>query len=83
MQTLLSICVGAVFGGFGGLLVLILWPLLFPLSLQGSSLGEDSAPIAFLVFFVSFAVPGFLLIQRLTRRHVRKDAPNTGRMLFR
>jgi TRAP-type C4-dicarboxylate transport system permease small subunit len=79
-QRLLSISVGAVFGGFGGLLVLIFWPLLFPLSLQNSTWGEDSAPIAFLAFFICFSVTGFLFVQRLTRTYVRKDCPSTGRI---
>jgi hypothetical protein len=46
MASLLSIFVGPMFGGFGGLFVLILWLLLFPLSLQGSSWEEDWAPTA-------------------------------------
>jgi hypothetical protein len=69
-------------GGFGGLLVAIFWPLLFPLSLRGSSRGEDAVAIAFLAFFFSFAVPGFLLCRRLTRKYVREDAGSTGQVLF-
>jgi hypothetical protein len=70
-------------GGFGGLLVAIFWPLLFPLSLRGSGAGEDAVGIAFLVLFLSFAVLGFLLCRRLTRKYVREEAGNTGRVLFR
>ena len=82
-RNLISIWVGAVFGGFGGLLVAVFWPLLFPLSLQRSSRGEDAVGIAFLVFYLSVAVPGFLVCRRLTRKYIREDAGNTGRVLFR
>jgi hypothetical protein len=71
------------FGGFGGLLVAIFWPLWFPLRLEGSSRGEDAVGIAFLVFFVSFAVVGFLLCRKLIRKWVREEPENTGRILFR
>jgi hypothetical protein len=56
---------------------------LFPQSLQGSSRGEDTVAIAFLVLFVSFAVTGFLLFRKLTRKYLREDASRTGRLLFR
>jgi hypothetical protein len=82
-RNLLSVLVGAMFGGLGGLLVLVFWPLLFPLSLQGSSAGEDAVGIAFLVFYLSFAVPGFLVCRRLTRKYIREAAGTTGRVLFR
>jgi hypothetical protein len=82
-RNLLCIWVGAMLGGLGGLLVAIFWPLLFPLSLRGSSRGEDATAIALLVFFLSFAVPGFLLCRRLTRKYVREDAASTGKVLFR
>jgi serine/threonine protein kinase len=81
-RNLLSICVGVICGGFGGLVVAIFWPLLFPLSLQGSSWG-DAVGIAFLVFFLSFAMTGFLLCRKLTGKHLREDASSTGRLLFR
>lgn len=82
-RNLLSVWVGATFGGFGGLLVLIFWPLLFPLSLRGSSRGEDAVGvIAFSAFFLLFAVPGFLLCQKRTRKYVRNDAAS-GHVLFR
>jgi hypothetical protein len=82
-RNLLSISVGVIFGGFGGLLVAIFWPLLFTESLQGSSLGEDSVGMAFLVFSLSFAVAGFLLCRKLTAKYIREDASSTGRLLFR
>jgi len=81
-RNLLSICVGVICGGFGGLVVAIFWPLLFPLSLQGSSWG-DAVGIAFLVFFLSFAMTGFLLCRKLTGKYLREDASSTGRLLFR
>jgi hypothetical protein len=82
-RNLLCTCVAAILGGFGGLLVAIFWPLLFPLLLRGSSRGEDAVAIAFVAFFLSFAVPGFLLCRRLTRKYVREDASSTGQVLFR
>lgn len=82
-RNLLCIWVGAMLGGLGGLLVAIFWPLLFPLSLRGSSGGEDVVAIALLIFFLSFAVTGFLLCRRLTRKYVREDAASTGKVLFR
>ena len=33
-RNVLSICIGVVFSNFGGLLVLIFWPLIFPESLR-------------------------------------------------
>jgi eukaryotic-like serine/threonine-protein kinase len=81
-RNLLSICVGVICGGFGGLVGAIFWPLLFPLSLQGSSWG-DAVGIAFLVFFLSFAMTGFLLCRKLTGKHLREDASSTGHLLFR
>lgn len=80
---LLSICIGLMFGGFGALMVAIFWPLLFPLSLQGSSWAEDAVGIAFPVVFLTFAVSGFLLCRRLTSRYVREHTDNRGRVLFR
>jgi hypothetical protein len=71
---LLCILVGAMLGGFGGLLVLVFWPLLFPLSLRGSSRGEGAVAITFFAFSLSVAVLGFLLCRRLTRKFVREDA---------
>jgi hypothetical protein len=82
-RNLLCIWVGAMFGGFGGLLVAIFWPLLFPLRLQGSSRGEDAVGIAFLAFYVSFAMAGFLLCRKLTRKYVREEDEGAGRVLFR
>ncbi len=83
-RNLLCIWVGVILGGFGGLLVLIFWPLLFPLSLRGSSIGDDALlPIPFFAFYLSFAVPGFLLCRRLTKKYVPEDANSTGRVLFR
>jgi len=81
-RNLLSICVGVICGGFGGLVVAIFWPLLFPLSLHGSSWG-DAVGIASLVFFLSFAMTGFLLCRKLTGKRLRKYASSTGRMVFR
>ena len=69
-------------GGLGGLLVAIFWSLLFPLSLRGSSGGEDAVTIALFAFFLSFAVPGFLLCRRLTRKYVREDAGSAGQVRF-
>jgi ABC-type Fe3+-siderophore transport system permease subunit len=69
-RNLLCVWVGAMLGGLGGLLVAIFWPLLFPLSLLGSSRGEDAVAIALSVFFLSFAVHGFLLCR--SRRHLSK-----------
>jgi hypothetical protein len=80
---LLCMLVGAMLGGFGGLLVLVSWPLLFPLSLRGSSRGEDAVAIAFFAFSLSFAVLGFLLCRRLARKYVREDAGGPGTGLFR
>jgi hypothetical protein len=82
-QNLLSILIGGIFGGFGGLMVLIFWPLLFPLSLQGSSWGEDAIVIALPVVFLTFALSGFLLCRRLTSRYVREHTDNKGRVQFR
>jgi hypothetical protein len=82
MRNLLSVGAGAIFGGFGGLLVLFFWPLLLPTSLRGSSWGEQMGPIAFLAISFSFAVAGFFLCRRLTRKRVREDADVTGRILF-
>jgi hypothetical protein len=70
---LLCILVGALLGGFGGLLVLVCWPLLFPLSLRGSSTGENAVAIAFFAFSLSFAVLGFLLCRRLTQKICPRD----------
>jgi hypothetical protein len=36
-----------------------------------------------LVFFLSFAVAGFLLCRRLTGKYIREDASSAGRLLFR
>ena len=83
VRNLLCTWVGAMLGGFGGLLVAIFWPILFPLSLRGSSGGEDAVGIAFLAFFLSFAVPGYLLCRRLTRKYVRENADSQGRVLLR
>jgi hypothetical protein len=82
-RNLLSIFVGVLFGGVGSLLVAIFWPLLFPSSLQGSSRGEDAVGIAFVVFYLSFALLGFLVCRRLTRKYIREDSGSTGRVLFR
>jgi len=68
---------------FGGLLVAIFWPLLFPLRLQGSSRGEDAVGAVFLAFYVLFAVAGFLLCRKLTRKYVGEEPDGTGRVLFR
>lgn len=81
-RNLLCIWVGAIFGSLGGLLVAIFWPVLFPLHLQGSSRGEDTVGTAFLAFCVSFAVAGFLLCRKITRKYLRDERYATGRMLF-
>jgi hypothetical protein len=83
VRNLLCVWVGAMLGGFGGLLVAIFWPLLFPLSLGRPSRGEDNAAIACLAFFLLFAIPAFFLCRRLTKKHVREDHDVTGRVLFR
>ena len=82
-RNLLCILTGAIFGYFGFVMVAIFWPLLFPLSLEGSSWGEDAVGIAVLVVFLTFAVLGFVLCSRLTRRYVREDNDGRGRVLFR
>lgn len=82
-RNLLFIWVGAIFGSFGGLLVAIFWPLLFPLHLQGSSRGEDTVGIAFLAVCVSFGVAGFLLCRKITRKYLRDERDATVRVLFR
>jgi hypothetical protein len=65
-QNLISIFVGVISGLLGAALVAVFWPLLFPLSLQGSSAGEDAVGVAFLAFFLLFGVSGFLLCRRWT-----------------
>jgi hypothetical protein len=82
-QNLVSIWVGVVLGGFGGLLITIFWPLLFPLSLQGSSWGEDNVAIALVASFLLFAVSGFLLCRGLMGKYIREEGANTKQMLFR
>jgi hypothetical protein len=66
-QNLISIFVGVISGLLGAALVAIFWPLLFPLSLQGSSAGEDAVGVAFLTFFLLFGISGFLLRRWWTR----------------
>ena len=83
VRNFLCIVIGAKFGYFGFVVVAIFWPLLFPLSLEGSSWGEDAIGIAMLVVFLTFAVLGFVLCRRLTRRYVREDNDVRGRVLFR
>lgn len=73
MRNSLCVWVGAMLGGFGGLLVAIFWPLFFPLSLGRPNWGEDNVGIGFLAFFLLFAVPGFLLCRKLTRKYVREN----------
>ena len=68
-------------GGFGGLMVLIFWPLLFPESLQSSSWGENAGPLAFIACFSLFGATGFLLCRRLTKKYVRDK--DTITVLFR
>jgi len=80
-RNLLSVGIGFFFGGLGAFLVAIFWPLLFPMSLQGSSRGEDAVPLAFFGAFSLFGVAGFLLFRRLTRKYVRDSDTFTG--LFR
>ena len=80
-RNLLSIVIGLMFGGFGSLMVLIFWPLLFPERLQGSSWGEDAVGLAGIACFAFFGIIGFLLCRRLTRRFVRDDGSIT--VLFR
>jgi hypothetical protein len=82
-RNLLCIWVGNMVGGLGGLPVAIFWPLLFPLRLQGSSRGEDAGGIVFLALYVSFAVAGFLLCRKLTRKYVREEPDSSGHVLFR
>ena len=48
-RKLLCIVVGVICGWFGGFLVAVFWPVLFPLYLQGSSPGEDAVAIGFVV----------------------------------
>jgi hypothetical protein len=79
---LLCVLVGAMLGGFAGLLVLVFWPLLFPLSLRGSSTGEHALAIAFFALSLSVAVLGFLLCRRLTRKYLREDTGGAGTGLF-
>jgi hypothetical protein len=66
-HNLISIFVGVISGLLGAALVAIFWPLLFPLSLQGSSAGEDAVGVAFLTFFLLFGISGFLLRRWWTR----------------
>ncbi len=80
-RNLLSVLIGFLAAGFGGLIVLIFWPLLFPQPLHGSSRGEDAAPLAFLAFYAVFGAGGFLLFRRLTRKHIRDQGDVT--VLFR
>jgi hypothetical protein len=82
-RTLLSVGVGVASGLLGGLLVAIFGPLLFPESLQGPTPGEGVLMIAFVAFFLSFAVAGYRLCRRATRRLVREGADEAGRVLFR
>jgi hypothetical protein len=74
----LCIFVGFWFGWFGYLLTVIFWPLLFPASLQGASLGETVAPLAIVAFFLLFGVIGFRLCRRLTRKYARDSDSITG-----
>jgi hypothetical protein len=80
-RNLLCISIGIVSGGFGGIVVLIFWPLLFPEPLHGSTLGEDAGPVALIAFWLLFGVTGFLLCRRVTRKHVRDKDDVT--VLFR
>jgi ABC-type Fe3+-siderophore transport system permease subunit len=81
-RNLLSIFIGAMLGVFGGLMVCIFWPLLFPESLQGSSWGEDAGlTLAFIACFSLFGATGFLLCRRLTKKYVRDK--DTITVLFR
>ena len=82
-RNLLCVGVGVMFGGFGGLLIAVFWPLLFPLRLQGSSRGEDAIGIAFLPFCISFAASGFFLCRKLTSKYLREEKHNPGNVLFR
>ena len=82
-QNLVSIWVGLVLDGFGGLLVAIFWPLLFPLSLRGSSWGEDTVAMALVASFLLFAVTGFLLFRGLMGKYIRDEGASTGQMQFR
>lgn len=82
-RNLLCVGVGVMFGGFGSLLIAVFWPLLFPLRLQGSNLGEDAIGIAFLPLCISFAVGGFLLCRKLTSKYLREEQDNPGNVLFR
>jgi hypothetical protein len=80
-RNVLSIWIGLVSGGLGGLPVLIFWPLLFPEPLQGSTWGEKAGLLAFVACELLFGVAGFRLCRKLTRRFVRDDGSIT--VLFR
>ena len=80
-RNVLSIFIGLMFGGFGGFIVLVFWPLLFPEPLHGSTWGEDAGVFAYVACYAVFGVSGFLLCRRLTRRFVRDDGSVT--VLFR
>jgi hypothetical protein len=67
IRDVLSFYVAAIFGIASDILVAIFWPLLFPLSLEGRSWGEDAIGLAFLVSFIAFAMVGFQLCGRLIR----------------
>jgi hypothetical protein len=75
--------VAAICGYLGFLLVAIFWPLLFPLSLRGSSLGEDAVAIVISVFFMLFGAGGFVLCWKLTRSFVRKEDGTAEHSLLR
>jgi hypothetical protein len=65
--------VAAICGYLGFLLLAIFWPLLFPLSLKGSSLGEDAVAVVIPVFSMLFGAGGFVLCWKLTGSFVRKE----------
>ena len=69
--------VGFVFACVGFLVVAIFWPLLYPLSLNGSTHGEDAVGAVMAIAFLLFGAGGFLLCRWLTRGVVRQDNRET------
>ena len=77
----LCIFIGLIFALVGLDLCFIFWPLLFPQSLRGSSLGQDFAPLACLASILLSGAVGFFLCRRLTRKYLRDLSETT--VLFR
>ena len=82
-HTFLCMAIGFVFAYAGFLVIAIFWPLLFPLSLEGRTPGENAVVVAMPAVSLLFGTGGFLLCRRLTQRLVRQDDSDGGYPLLR